>query len=750
MQQAQDQQFELVSAARNLRRDGHRDDAVALLQQGWQQAAAIGLPAGWIALELADLCLDAAELAQAAQWAQAAALAHEATGDWAGRAAAALLAGDLAWATADGASARSHWAHARSLADASGAGPLAGRALLALALTDLGGDAAVVEAQLEAAESRVTLVPGVSDDLVIDAWRGQADAVRASLALVRARHAIAGRRWPEARLLLSAAAQAAGAVGDLALYAHCLRVDAVLARKAGDPNAAVAALRLAERAAGRSGSAVLGWLCRAELALALLEDESLAEAAALIPAAVPDELAAVPAVAAAVLEAFAALAVAGGQAAAAEPALYRAVEERVRIGDKAGEVRALALLADALRHNGAAAEANQVLRQVHARADASGRADLMLVAHLAQVRLAGDATTPALAARCVALAGQAGSVTDQLAALDAAADAELRLGERGRAVAMARQAVALAAEQPLLRLRARTAARLAWALAASDADPAQTQAALHDAAQLAETAGDLEARARAHLVAAHLFAAQGRLDEAALVASRAAEAAAAARRSDLQAEAWCALGTGFAGARQFAEASAAFGRAAQCAGVGAAGAAVAALRGLAWCARESGDPASALGNLAQALEIAAAAGLTTAGFGAAVDEAQVLLASGELDRARTRLNELDLRAAPAAVRGEALALLAQVAARQRQWARADDLATRALQDLRGSAQPRALGAALYAAGQIAGAVGDGTRAGALLGEALGVAVRAGLPEQAMIRATIARLTSPAAAVQDPT
>ena len=719
-----------------------------MLTAGWQDAAAAGVAAGWLAIELADLCLDRADRATAAQWAQAAAQAHDATGDRAVAAAAALLSGDVAWAAADGVAARSHWAHARSLADAACAGPLAGRALLALAMTDTGGDAAIVQAQLDAAESRVVLVPEVGDDDALAAWRAQADAVRASLALVRARHAISARRWPEARLLLSAAAQAAGSVGDLATYAHCLRMDAVLARKAGDPNSAVAALRLAARAAERAESAVLLWLCRSELALALLDDEALAEAATLVPSEVPPELTTIPAVAAAVLEAFAALAVAGGQPAAAEPALYRAVEERRRAGDVPGEVRALALLADVLRQTGAGPEAGKVLSQVHARADASGRPELALVAHLAQLRLAGDAVSPALATRCVELASQVGSVSDQLAALDAAADAELRLGDRQQAIAVARQASALAEEQPLLRLRARAAARLAWCLAATAATAAETEASLYRAAQLAETAGDAEARARAHLVAAHLFTARGRIDEAALVASRAAQAAAQARRGDLQAEAWCALGTVLAGARQFADASAAFGRALQCAGVGSAGAAAAALRGQAWCARESGDPAGARGLLANAREVAASAGLTAVALGAAVDEAQVMLGQGEVELARARLNELDLRPATPAVRGEALSLLAQVAARQRQWARADDLAVRALAELRGNAEPRALGAALFAAGQIAGAVGDGGRAGALLGEALGVTTQAGLPEQAMIRATIARMTTVGAPVQD--
>ncbi|MBM4342339.1 MAG: hypothetical protein FJ100_03055, partial [Deltaproteobacteria bacterium] len=564
MQQTQDEEIAIVAAARALRRQGRIEDAARLLDHAWLEAAAAGVRAGWIALEFADLALDRADLDRAGQWARAAADVHAGAGDAAGCAAAALVSGDIAWAAADGATARSHWALARSLADAAGAGPLAGRSLLALAMTDAGGDAAVIEAQLEAAESRVALVPELGDDEALSAWRAQADAVRASLALVRARQAIVAHRWPEARLLLSAAAQAAGAALDLPIYAHCLRIDAVLARKAGDPAAAVSALRLACRAAERAGSAALGSLCTCELALALVDDERLAEAATLVPAEVPAHLAGQPAVAAAVLEAFAVVAIAGGQAAAAEPALYRAVDERRRAADAAGEVRALALLADVLRLGGAGPDAGRVVRQIHARADAAGRPDLALVAHMAQLRLAGDAATPALAARCVALASQAGSVADQLAGLDAAAEVQGRLGHSDGALAMARQAVALAAEQPLLRLRARAAARLAWGLAEASQDATEVEAALHEAAQLAETAGDVEARARTHLVAAKVFSARGRIDEAALVAVRAAEAASQVGRPDLQAEAWCSLGATLAGARQFSDAQAAFGRALQC------------------------------------------------------------------------------------------------------------------------------------------------------------------------------------------
>ncbi|MBM4344342.1 MAG: hypothetical protein FJ100_13315, partial [Deltaproteobacteria bacterium] len=176
---------------------------------------------------------------------------------------------------------------------------------------------------------------------------------------------------------------------------------------------------------------------------------------------------------------------------------------------------------------------------------------------------------------------------------------------------------------------------------------------------------------------------------------------------------------------------------------------VTALRGQAWCARESGEADQALDALQRAREVAAAAGLEGAGLQAAVDEAQVWISRGDLDRAQQRLGDLDLRAALPATAGEALSLRAHIAARQRHWARADELASRALVVLRAAGQPRPLGAALYAAGQIAGALGDGARAGALLGEALGMAVRAGLPEQAMIRATLDRMTQRAPTTKDP-
>ena len=739
MSEFADEQREILASARRLRRQGHVDAAREALTAGWQQAEQEQRPHGWLALELADICFDQADLAQSAHWAAQADRSHQHHADPAGCAAAALVLGDVAWAIGQPVQARSHWANARSIADAAGAGPLASRALLALAIAQVGGDAAVADAQLDAAEARASVVPVTDDPDALEVWKMQADAVRASLAIHRANQAVAARRWPEARLLLGAAAQSAGQLADPSLYANCLRVDAALARKACDPDAAVVSLRLAVRAATAAGATPLAWQCRCELALALIDNEAWAQAAELIPAELPQELTQLPVIAAAVLESFAAIALASGDPSAAEPALYRAIEERRRAADVGGELRALAALADALRLSGARTEALAVERRLQALAASTGQLGHQLVVCQVACRLAGEGVSVELANRAVQLAAAAGGIVDQLVALDGAADSRLRHGDAQAALAIANQAVALAHEQPLVRLQARSQARRCQALFAVG-DFAHGQSAAQLAAELAETANDWQTRARVLLVVGGRFAAEGRADEAVLAFSRAQQAADSAKRTDLQGESWLALGQVWAGLRTFEDAGVAFARAAQVAqACGAIGLSVRALRGQAWCAREQGQSARAWALLTEARQTAQAADLPAIACAVAVDEAQLWINAGDLAAAAQHLTALDLHLAPAAVRGEALALLGQIHAKQGDFARADDILIRALVDLRRAGEPRSLGAALYVAGQVAGARGDGARAGQALAEALALAVRGGLPEVALIRATIDRI-----------
>lgn len=736
---------EVLAVCRDLRQAGRTAEALAVLD------AALTAPdqddvdptrrlsRGWLELEHADFSRDIPEFAEATAWARRAASSFGGCDERAGQAAAYLLLGDVAWATGQTAEAASQWANARSHADAAGAGVLAARALVALALREV--DAEVGEALLQAAEVRVAVVPPGLDDS--ESWRQSADAVRASLAIVRARLAMAAQRWAEARLLLGAAAQAAGDLRDGGLYAQCLRLDAQLARKAGDPQAAVASLVLAARAAEQVGNVVQLWLCRAELVLALIDNEAPHQAAQLIPQTVPAELSQVPAAGAAVLEAYAVLALYNGQPAAAEPALYSALDLRRSMGDVPGEVRALACLADSLRLQGSRPDALRVADQMTAIAEKSGRDDLRLSAALVAARVQGLSLPTADADALATLAGRAGGTGEQLAALDFAAAAALYHGQPARGLAIARQAVAAAETQPLARLRARAQARLAEALHRSG-QPAQALAMAQQASEQADAAGDWQARAKALLVAGAILAGLGRADEANLAFSHAQQAATAAHRADLLAEAWLGFGQLQATYGRFADAATAFGNAATAASQSAdADAHVRALRGQAWCAREQGQLEAASSLLIHGRELAAAAGAHWSALACRVDQAQLLVQHGEPERALAILTDLDLAACPPSSRGEAYTLIAQIHARKGDLDRSQTAIARAMAVLREVGDARPLGAALYLAGQIAALRGDGSGAGELLGEALVVTARAGLPEQHLVRQTIERMRSQA-------
>lgn len=726
-----------IRLLRSAGRAGEAQDAVAAALASWP---ADDGGRGWLLLEQAGLAQEKADIAAAVQSAVAAQACFDALGEAAGGAAAQLALGDAAWAIGNRAAAQSHWANARSLADSCGAGPLGARALIGLAIADLGGDEAVSEARLQGAEARASVVPPqAADGDAAQGWQAQADAVRAGLAVWRARQAVAERRWPEARLLLDAAAQAAAQAADLPLYAECLRVDAALSRRCCDPDAAVAALKRAVRTAQQARHAPLLWLCRAELALALIDNGALAEAAALVPAAVPGEISALPAVAAAVLESFAAIALAGGQPAQAEPALLQAVDLRRQAGDTGGELRAMVALGQCLMRLGAGGEARKVAQAAGQLADRAGSRAGQSAAALLRVQLLGEAATLRDAEEAVQWAVAGGGVADQLAAIDAACALRLACGDAAGAALAAAQAVALAAEQPLLKLRARAACRHAQALWQGSQFTAAL-AALQDATALAEAAGDDRARSMAALVGGAAMAQRGAVDEAAMAYSRAVGAAERCHRADLAAEAWLAFGQLQANQRQFANADTAFARAEATAGsIALAAVQVRAWRGRAWCARESGDFAQADGWLQRALAAARAAQLPRAAGQCAVDAAEIALAAGDLAAAERALAAPELADTDLALQGQALAAAGQIAARRGQWPNADALLGRATALLRTAGEPRSLGAALYLAGQVAGMAGNGARAGQLLADALAVTAAAGLPEAAQVRATIERI-----------
>jgi hypothetical protein len=90
--------------------------------------------------------------------------------------------------------------------------------------------------------------------------------------------------------------------------------------------------------------------------------------------------------------------------------------------------------------------------------------------------------------------------------------------------------------------------------------------------------------------------------------------------------------------------------------------------------------------------------------------------------------------------------LGRICAQQRDFAGAAPLLHAAIADLRTAAEPRSLGAALLLAGQVEGALGHGEACGAMLGEALTITARHGLPEQVVVRQVIERLRAQAESV----
>lgn len=749
---------DVLTFARTLRARGQTGAAEQLLDATLEQPSLLAaeLPEelaalGWLQLERADLWAERGALAHGHVLAERALKSFEMAGDGGGAAAAALALGDLAWSQGQPRLAASHWARARAVADTVGASALAARALLALSVRELGGgDPDVVEALLAAAEDRATVETAHGDAALDQLARDQTVSVRASIAVVRARQAMAARRWAEARLLLGVAVEAAERLHHPELYIDCLRVDAALARRSGDPHGAVESLGLALQAASRAGHERLAWVLGGLQILAMLDDEADAAAATALQQEPPPLIAGLPAVAALRSEAYAVLALRTGQVSAAEPALLQAAELRRSMEDFAGEARVLALLAETLLRQGSWQDAAIIADRAGELAQAIGRPELRVEPELAKLRAAVARDDPDLLQIAMAtgqLAAACGSSAEQLVALDLAALAALARREFALAKATAAQALELAESLPLLRWRARAEARLGHCLCMGGELSQALRHAEH-AMQVAEQAGDWQARAKALWVAGSALGESGRIDEARLALSHAHQAAVASHRPDLAAEALAELGRCQARVHAFVEAESAYRQAAQAAGqCGQKALEVRAWRGVAWCARDTARYSEAKQVLAHAAALAGAAGLAADAAACQVELGQVHLRAGDLNLALAAVRLPDGSVVPPLVRADALMLAAEVRARRGQWQEARGQAREAESLLRAAAEPRSLGAALYLLGQIEGRLGAGERAGQLLGEALVLATRLGLPEQQLIRRTIERLQQQAGQTQ---
>lgn len=755
-----------LDLARSLRAARRGDEAQALLdvtlaQPGLQLPTTVDVAArvGWLRLERASLALDRADLAEADADVQAALALFERAQERGGAATAALLAGDLARLAAAPAPAARWWQTALALADSAGNGPIAARALTSLLLGGAAVDAALELDELAAAAERrlQAALPDAlpHDDIRQPAAAAQQLAAELTLALCRVRASVRRGELIEARLALPTLLERAAELAEPGLAIEALRLDADLARRAGDAAAAVLSLERAEALAQRHDLLLPLWAVRVERTLALIDDERWADAFEHAAADPPAAVAALPALHAARLEAYAALSLRADQVPAARGALAQALQLRARAGDVEALARCQVLGAQVAL---AAGEPQQAQAAGDALAD-DGNAPLdarlagMLVADAARARLGGgadgrsDHATARLerldAARAlVERAPVASAVAWHLARCEAA----LTAGQVEAALDAARAGQAQAQRAPMLRLRARAAAAVVTALASGET-PALAVAEASPALRQAQESGDDRARAQVLLGLAHALSRQGRLDDAALAYSHAADAA--------QGPALAALAI-----------DAQIGQAQLAGRGGIASDAVRLWRRAADAAAKARLPAlagHALRGLAQSLGVVGDA----AGQRAALERAATLAPGvaqlAQVDLLRLRL--LELPATTAAGGTEVAAALTAVAAdaarlgaaaggqavrleagliEAEALARAGDLAAawRLATELEAPARTvgdRALGAWLLLAGQLEIAVGDGRQGGSWLAEALSVAGRVGGREVAAVRAVIERL-----------
>lgn len=758
--------LDALALARVLRARGDTVAAARLLDAALAWPAlqvppttALAAQAGWIHLERADLYGDAGDLHAADRHGLAALDGFQRGDERAGAAAACVLLGDLDWQGGNPRAATSWWARARALADAAGATPIAARALLGLALHELGaGEAPVAEALIRAAQDRadhdLAMALDPQDPDALEQARLRTQAVRASLAVMRAQAAIGRRNWPEARLFLAGAAEAARALALPGLHLDALRLDALLARRSGDPAAAVEILLAAVRIAREQGVERMAWLLESELALALLDAGRWAEAAGWHEREPPPQWAEQPALRAARLEVFAVLAASGGRQDAAAEALHEAVELREQLGDRPAAARDRLLAARTALAAGRLDAARRIALLVQGDAQREGQGEWGVEAALvlAGVAVAAqDLTAVDLAMTAVAEARRTGSVPQALAALDLHVAALLQQDDVALARKVAREAVGAADTQPSLALQARAVAREAQVLLRLG-EPSLAARRAVEAGQLAKRGSDPAASASAAMTGGRALVALGRLDEARFALDQSRATALAHHRRDLAAEASFELGNALLAAREGADATAAFEQALTDAlAAGLQPLSIRAQRGLAAAARVRGDSTAVRYHLEAALQAAEADGRDDERVAVLTDWALADLEGGDLAAAHARLASLGPPSALAnrlspATRGDARALLGRICAQQRDFAGAAPLLHAAIADLRTAAEPRSLGAALLLAGQVEGALGHGEACGAMLGEALTITARHGLPEQVVVRQVIERLRAQAESV----
>lgn len=744
--------FEALGFARGLRQGGDLTAAAAVIdavlsQPQLQTPATADLAAyvGWLLLERAGICEARGELLAADGDALKALACFESARDRGGQAAASLALGDLSWQSGSPGPAVAWWNRTKALADNTGHTPLAARALGSLALAELacgrsGPAQELLAAAEERAEAGLDAVVAKADEALHGAAQAQTDVSRASLTLVRCLEAIRAAHWTEARLLLGTSAESARKLESPELYVLTLRLDAVVARRAGDPRSAVEALKLARQEADRAGLSRQAALLDSELVLALADNESWAEAFEIQQREPPPAVASQPAVHAARLEAFGVLSLHSGNPEAAEKALRGAEQVRIGIQDVAGSARSAALLAEALRARGQLEDAWAVADRAGQAARGAGRLDVATAAGLTQLHLLllrHDPRAAALASEVAQVAEAAGSSSQRIIALDGQAAAALQAGDLETAVSASAAASALAGQQPLLRLQARAAARKAQLdLLGGDAHGALRGAKA--TAELAARAEDAEARLRALLVAGNALISLGRNDEGLLGLTHAQTEALAADKRTLAAEAAWELGNGYLRVGRNREARHAFSQAVSLAReVGARALAAKGLRGSAAARKAMGQPDGALA----ALQEAAGEGDAVQAAMSAVDRARILVETGRAQVALEALEGLE-RAGEGRlsfaevgevrlVRGQALLTLGRKQ-------EAVEALRQAVQAQR-RGDERSLGAALFLLGQVEGMLGQGSACGVHLAEALVIAARLGLPEQHTIRRVIERI-----------
>ncbi|MEY3012062.1 MAG: hypothetical protein RIT45_797 [Pseudomonadota bacterium] len=737
-----------LDLARALRRAGRLRDALGLLDTTLGQAALqapitveLAEEVGWLHLERGGIRLDRGDL-EGADADASAALGHfTAAQQRAGAGFAALLSGDIAAAAGGRDAAGRWWQSALALADVAGNGALAARALAALLATGHAEDAGLTADEIALAARR-RLEAAAADALGDDDPRvaraeAQTRAAEASLALCACHDAIARGDLSEARLLLPEVVAAARDLDDAGLEVQALRLDADLARRGGDARAAVASLARASALCRSAGLLRLLAVVRSERILALCDDGRDAEAFELAadgpqPGESADAAAGLPAPHAAGLEAFAVLSLRAGQLAAARRAIDEALALREALGDGAalGRCRALALEV-------VAAEGDAPRRLTLAEAllaDSTAPADARVAAALhadAADEALGVQRGPGAAARRNRLLdarrfAEGAALPTRIALEEARAIAAARAGDDDDAEAALAEAERLAAGAPMLRTRARHAARTlsVRALQGRATDVVQqAQAAL----TLAHEARDLVAQRTALLATGEALASLGRLDEAALAYGHAHDAGGGAEALLGQAAVQARSGRPLEAAALYERSFDAARR------LGAPALQARALRGLA-----ATRPAEAERALAAAAALGgsegALAALDAMRLRGSVDGLDALLAEAGDDDA-VALEAAILRASSAArdATGDPAAAAALGRALRSEEARARRIGG------------RALGAWALLTGQLEIVGGDGSAGGALLAEAVVLAAREGGAAAATARAVAERLLGAATA-----